>query len=278
MSDRPKRGTRPERGSCLISTMIRFSTWSLISIFLPALRLRILSGYDYGPTHLHRLYVSRNTTNSNLLTIKSGELVIASTTIIGRSGSTLDESNMGRVNQLGGTVLLPLTGIELGQSESSGVGNGIWDYRGGTLEVSLTSGSGLRLSHGRSDSGAGGTARFIMHNPDSGGYVRVLEYHNVSFRGAADGEFSELDPDGVTRGVATTEFHLENGGVRPIQVVGDVVLNNGVDPSTQGIMSTRLELVLDEAPRLDGDRASRFGVVRYRFWVGLRRDPRIRGP
>lgn len=208
-------------------------------------------GSDYGREHLYRLYLSRNTTNSNLITIKSGDMAISSTTIIGRSGSTGTEPNLGRVDQLGGRVRLPSTAMEIGNAEASGWGNGTWDYRGGILEVSLVGGGGLRLAHGRDADGAGGSARFIMHNPGDGGHVRVREYENVSFRGVNDGDHTNLDPDGTTRGVATSEFHFENVATRPIQVVSHLTLNNGLDSNTLGVMSTRLELVLDEAPPVD---------------------------
>ena len=198
------------------------------------------AGSDYGPEHLYRLYISRNTTNSNLLTIKSGNMVLASTTVIGRSGSTTAQENLGRVNQLGGIVQLPLISMEIGNAEASGWGNGVYDYRSGTLEVSLEGGSGLRLAHGTSSDAAGpaGTARFIIHHPSDGGHVRVWEYNHVSFRGVEDGMTTSLDPDGVTRGVAISEFHYENGGVRPIQVASHLTLNNGLEPDTLGTMSS----------------------------------------
>ena len=71
--------------------------------------------------------------------------------------------------------------------------------------------------------------------------MRVSEFNNVAFRGISDGMTTDRDPDGIARGVATSEFHFENGGTRPIQVVGDLTLNNGVEPDTMGTMSTRLE-------------------------------------
>ncbi|HMP05728.1 MAG TPA: dockerin type I repeat-containing protein [Lacipirellulaceae bacterium] len=166
---------------------------------------------DYGPETIYRLYVSRNTTNHNLLTIKSGDLVIESTTIIGRSGSSVGNQNEGRVVQTGGSVRLPTIALDLGQREASGWGNGVWDYRGGVLEVSLVGGNGLRLSAG-GGAGAGGTGRFIMRNPASGGYVRTFVL-NVAANGGPGGFGNSANPDGVNTGVGILEFHFENGGI-----------------------------------------------------------------
>jgi hypothetical protein len=199
---------------------------------------------DYGPETQYRFYVSRNTTNSNLVTIKSGDLVFESSTIIGRSGSTATAQNLGRVNQLGGSVRFPLIALDLGQSEASGWGNGTWDYRGGVLEVSTQGGSGLRLSAGGS-SGPGGHGRFIMHNPSTPGYVRAFDL-NV----AANAGSGALLPDGVNTGVGIVEFHFENGGTRPIQVARNLIINNGTT-ETGAIRSARLDLVLDAAPMVN---------------------------
>jgi hypothetical protein len=55
------------------------------------------------------------------------------------------------------------------------------------------------------------------------------------------------DPDGINRGVATTEFHYENGGTRPIQVAQSLSINNGLQTDTLGTTSSRLDLVLHQA-------------------------------
>src|SRR4029078_8934229 len=138
--------------------------------------LASIIGRDYGPQTLYRLYTARNSTNTSLLTIKSGDLAIESTTIIGRSGSSAAAQNLGRVNQLGGKVQFPLIALDMGNSEASGWGHGTWDYRGGILEVSQSGGNGLRLSSG-SSSGPGGVGRFIMHNPATAGYVRAFDFN-----------------------------------------------------------------------------------------------------
>ncbi len=205
-------------------------------------------GSDYGPEHIYRLYIARNVGTENLLTIKSGDLVISSTTVIGRSGSTTADPNEGRINQLGGRLRLPLTSMDIGLSETSGWGNGVYDYRAGIAEFSLEGGDGLRIAHGRSGTG-NGNGRVIVHNPNSGGYLRTWDFNNVSYRG--DGGAG--NPDGVTQGVAVNEFHFENGGTRPVQVARSLTLNNGQDLTTMATMSTRLELVLNEAPTVNMD-------------------------
>ena len=218
---------------------------------------------DYGPETLYRLYISRNTVNSNTLTIKSGDLAIESTTIIGRSGSTTTTQNLGRVVQKGGSVRLPLTGVDIGQRETSGWGNGEWDYTGGTLEVSLEGTQSLRLSHGSTTAGvgAGGQGRFIMRNPTTGGHVSAWNIQSASYAGSTtDPAFDVLDPDGVTTGVGIFEFHFQNGGTRPIQVLNNLSLNNGLDIATGGTRSSRLDLRLDAAPTLIGGVPQNLGL------------------
>ena len=210
---------------------------------------------DYGPQNLYRLYIARNTTNTNLLTIKSGNMSIADTTVIGRSGSTVSEANLGRVNQLGGSVRLPLTNLDMGNREASGWGNGTWDYEGGTLNVASDGGVGIRLASGGS-AGAGGMGTFIMGNPGngSGGYVRTYDFLVASHSGTNDGIQDDKDPDGVTRGVGIVEFHYNHGGTRPIQVQHNLTINNGqsdVEGDESRIRSSRLTLMLDEPPVVD---------------------------
>lgn len=202
----------------------------------------------YGPQHIYRLYISRAVTSKNILTMKSGDLIIDSTTIIGRSGSTAATANEGRLVQTGGRLRLPTNNLELGNSETSGWGNGVYEYRGGKLEVALTGGTGIRVANGTS-SGPAGVARFIMSNSATPGYVRTWDFANISYRGTADATFTEgADPNGTTRGVAINEFRYSNGGTRPIQVLRNLTLNNGTDAASGAILSTRLELKLDSAP------------------------------
>lgn len=212
---------------------------------------------DYGPETLYRMYISRNTGNTNVLTIKSGDLVIESTTIIGRSGSTAEAQNLGKVVQTGGSFRLPTSTLDLGQREASGWGNGTYDYRGGVLEVQQAGGSqGIRLSAGSATNGTGGKGRFIMHNPTTPGRV-----HTFDFTMASDGN----NGDGMTTGVATVEFHFENGGTRPIQVDRNLSINNGLDSDGIGTRSSRLELVLNSSPTLTAGVPQNLGLFDVNF-------------
>lgn len=205
----------------------------------------------YGPQKIGLLYMSRNVSFQNLLTIK-GDLEVADTAIIGRSGSgtTPELQNLGRINQVDGLVKMSGGNVDLGNREPSGWGNGTYDYRGGSLEILTPDGLGgsLRLSHGGS-SGTGGHGRFIMHNPAMGGHVRA---YNVSLASNVGPDSNNQYPDGINTGVAIMEYHFENGGTRPFQVVNNLSINNGLDSGQLGTRSVRLELALDEAPLLDG--------------------------
>jgi hypothetical protein len=205
----------------------------------------------YGPQVIRELYISRNTTNENLLTIK-GDLTVGlnppNTTAfqVGRSGSTATSLNLGSIVQATGTVSVPSSNLDIGQAEASGWGNGIYDYRGGILDVyNNTTGHGIRLSPGGTTNGSGGVGRLIMHNPATPGYVRTYSMAVAAERTLADG---------LTRGVGVVEFHYENGNTRPIQVMQNISINNGLDssatPSTT--RSSRLSLILDAAPTVDG--------------------------
>ena len=212
---------------------------------------------NYGPQTLHRFYLSRNTPNVNRLTIKSGDLAIGDDTLIGRSGSTATQSNLGLVVQTGGTVRLPDEPLDIGHREASGPGNGTWDYRGGILRIQEVSGQGgIRLSAGSSGNGTGGHGRFIMHNPASGGYVRAFD---MTF--ASDG----TNGDGVTTGVGIAEFHFENGGTRPFQIDRNLSINNGGDDDAIGVRSARLELKLDAAPTLTAGVPQNLGLFDVNF-------------
>lgn len=204
---------------------------------------------NYGPKTVWRMYISRGTTNHNLLTIR-GDLTFSNAfdsvpVIVGRSGSTMESQNLGRINQESGTVLMTQGDLDLAQREASGWGNGIYDYRGGTLEQGLSSGR-FRLSAGGS-AGTGGHGRLIVHNPNTPGHIRIRD-----FQVAAHGGQSGFNPDGITTGVGIVEFHYANGGTRPVQVTENLTLNNGSDnivtPDPTDTRSSRLQLVLDEAP------------------------------
>ncbi len=235
---------------------------------------------------LNRFYLSRNTTNTNILTIKSGSITFATrladpnapvigttdytlqqtpTIIIGRSGSTATMQNEGRVVQLGGTFSTGTgsTTLDIGGREApteanpARWGNGVWDYCGGTLLVQQTTGNGgIRLSAGSSGNGTGGVGKFIMHNPTTGGRVKTFDFTLCS-----DG----TNGDGVQTGVGIAEFHFENGGTRPIQIDRNLTINNGLDADLVGIRSARLDLKLDAAPMLTGNVPQDLGLFDVDF-------------
>lgn len=208
----------------------------------------------YGPQIINQLYISRNTTSSNKLTIK-GDLQTGNIQV-GKSSGTVGVATSGTIVQTGGLVKVVNQALDIAQTDTSndGFGDGTYDYRGGSLQVSLTGGNGLRLTPGttsespNSIAGGGGKARFIMHNPATPGHVRASTFVFGSYAGTANSSTDIGDPDGINRGVSTVEFHYENGGTRPIQVTGNVSLNNGFLPANGSTRSSRLDLHLGAAP------------------------------
>lgn len=207
----------------------------------------------FGPQIVDALYIARNSTNQSVLTVKGDLTVKSSGTTgfrVGFSGSTAQALNEGKLVQLAGKVSVPTTNLDISSWEATGWGNGVYDYRGGILDVynNLT-GHGIRITHGSQANGTGGIGRIIMHNPATEGYVRTYTLTVASDR---------TNGDGITRGVGVVEFHFENGNTRPIQVMQNLSLNNGLDNSPQGSFpastrSSRLSLVLDAAPTVDGN-------------------------
>jgi len=233
---------------------------------------------------INQLYISRDgqsgvaqPTPNNLLTIKSGNLSTGNV-IVGRSSGIRDVATFAQITQKGGTFSVPNSSLDLGQTDTShpGYGNATYDYRGGTLDVSATGGSGLRLSVGTSSAtsdsnpaGAAGIAKLIVHNPTTGGHIRTYDLTSAAYSGVADGVTNSYDPDGITKGVAIFEFHFENGGVRPVQVGHNLAINNGIDTSgatpTMGTRSSRLDLKLDAAPTLTGGIPANIGLFDVDF-------------
>lgn len=232
------------------------------SILVDDTSLPVEQRREFGPQTLYRFYVSRHTTNTNVVTVKSGDLMFApidgsgSIVIIGRSGSTPEDANLGKLVQEGGIIRMPYTDLDLGHKEfdeATGTlrqpGNGIYEYKGGTLDVGYANDNQIRVSHGSTDqAGAGGHGRIIIHNPTTGGHVRAFDINFASYPGIDTGTVTPLDPDGVTTGVGFAEFHYANGGTRVVQAERNVIINNGVDPDSAGTRSSRLVLKLDEAP------------------------------
>lgn len=211
---------------------------------------------DYSYQKIAQLYISRDDDDNpglvpdNTLTIR-GDLEAQGNVIVGRSSGVLGTPTNGKIIQEGGLVKIPLNNLDLGNAETgsrTGNGNGTYDYRGGSLEVSLEGGSGVRLAAGGSG-GVGGVGRFIMRNPgpESPGYVRAFDV-NV----AANEGNSIILADGVTNGVGIIEFH-SNGthGTRPIQVNRNLIINNGGSGTAGAVRSARIDLVLDAPPMVD---------------------------
>jgi hypothetical protein len=233
---------------------------------------------------IQQLYVARAATNTKLpgvptgdglITLK-GDLTATGNVIIGRSSNVRDVATNGTVIQKGGKFVATTGTMDLAQTETSqdGMGNGTWDYRAGTMDISRDGGSGLRLSNGTNSlaldgqvSGAGGIAKLIIHNPaDHLGYVRTFALIFNAYAGNADGVANSFDPNGVTKGVAIAEFHYENGGVRPIQVTQTLTINNGLvdapgPTATQGVRSARLDIKLDSAPLAPGGIPQNLGLI-----------------
>ena len=229
-----------------------------------------LEGPSMTPQHVIReLYMSRNTTNNNLLTIKSGILAPSANVIVGRSTNVVGSVANATIVQTGGIFRVNSNVLDLGNREINSTtsnntwGNGTYDYRGGTLEVSLIGGAGLRLAAGGS-AGASGTGKFIMHNPASEGYVRTYDLL-VAANGGPSGGDPIRDPDGVNTGIGVVEFHFENGGTRPMQILRNLSINNGVDADTFGTRSSRLGLVLGSAPTLNAGVPQNLGLFDVDF-------------
>jgi hypothetical protein len=218
----------------------------------------------FGAQTIRELYISRNTPNTNKLTIK-GNLTLLERWHIGRSSGTRGLGTTGIVVQESGTVTQTVRETDLGQVDTSnvGYGNGTYDYRSGILDIGTTGGNGLRLSVGSNSAsadalkaGPAGVGKFIVHSPATPGRIRVKSLTSAQFAGFQEGVLpdgsdsvfdAQFDANGVTTGVSIFEFHYANGGTRPIQVREGMSINNGVDQTTRGIRSSRLDFVVDQA-------------------------------
>jgi hypothetical protein len=210
-----------------------------------------------------------------LLTIKGDlEMTLGQ---IGRSSDAAGVTANARVRQLAGTVVSTST-LEIASIDTSRLGNSnaIWDYRGGILSVSPLSANALRLSHGSSSNntvssmptGPGGIGRMIIHNPTTAGYVRVGNANLASYGGLADttdGGMTAADPNGTTTGVAIMEFSIDNGATRPLQVTGNVSINNGLTAATSGTRSSRLALSITGAVSAPGGIPANLGLFDVDF-------------
>jgi len=205
-----------------------------------------------------RFYISTSAaTANNKVTLKSGTMhfidkamsvdamgvpnagSLNGTIIIGRGGAT--PGIQGWLVQEGGSFITNEVALDIGHFQTN-VGNGFYEYKGGILEVSLISDSGLRLGHGGS-TGPAGNGTLIVHNSDQPGYIRTWIL-NVG---------SGLGQTGTSsNGSGTLEFHADFNGTRPIQVLNNLSINHQDDTSgtTGNKRSAVLKLVLDEAPEL----------------------------
>jgi hypothetical protein len=212
----------------------------------------------FGYQQIAQLYISRSANPpatsvvpDNTLTLR-GDLESGGPVIVGRSSGIAGTPTNGKIIQQSGLFKIPLSNMDLGNAEGSprtGFGNGVYDYQGGKLEVSLDGGTGLRLAAGGSG-GAGGIGRFIMRNPGptSPGYVRPYDVNVAANEGNAT-----IRANGTTNGVGIFEFHSNGAnGTRPVQVGRDLIINNGGSGTAGSVRSARLELVLDAPPTIDG--------------------------
>jgi hypothetical protein len=219
----------------------------------------------FGRQIINHLYMSRNTINFNKLTIK-GDLTFQERVHVGRSSGVRGQGTNALIIQESGNVEMTLRELDLGQVDTSnpGYGNGVYDYRGGTLKVSTSGGQGLRMSLGSNSivgtdglkAGPAGIGRFIAHNPATPGHIRAFQVVTAGFAGFDEGVTGDpsdsvfdaaYDSNGVTTGVGIFEFHYENGGTRPIQVDTSMFLHNGLENNSKGIRSSLLDFKVDSA-------------------------------
>lgn len=218
----------------------------------------------FGPQIINHLYMSRNTTATNKLTIK-GDLQFNERVHVGRSSGVRGQATNATVIQESGFVNITLRELDLAQVDTSNVGlaNGNYIYKSGTLEVSQQGGSGMRLSSGSNSltsdglkAGPSGIGKFVIHNPATTGHIRVWALVTAAFAGFDEGVTGDpldsvfdpqFDANGETTGVGIFEFRYANGGTRPVQVNTDMTLHNGLENNTKGIRSSRLDLQLDAA-------------------------------
>ncbi len=219
----------------------------------------------YGRQTIYRLYMGREpastsmVANTGVATLRIRGDLQADPTVsdtrwqIGRTSGVADIPSSGMIIQESGTVINNFGDVDLGSSDtglSESFGNGTYEYQGGTFEQGLLTSTRFRLSAGGSSS-AGGIGKLIVHNPATEGHFRVREFYSAAYGGGGTN-----NPDGVERGVAISEFHYANGGTRAVQIAENMFLANGQNSPTSsqpsGIRSSRLGLVLDEAPIVDG--------------------------
>lgn len=199
-----------------------------------------------------RFYISTGSaTLDNKVTIKSGSLEVATSTIpsegggnvqLGRGGSVPDIK--GTIVQTGGSFLVRSDNLDIGNFHTS-PGNGYYEYHGGILEAGLGSASshGIRLAPGGSG-GSGKSGYFAVHNDDAPGRIRTWNFNVAAHM---DGTF------GTTNSTSIVEFFANSEGTRPVQVMNNLTINHQDDSAgSGGKRSAVLKLSLDAAPTLLG--------------------------
>ncbi|HWB54624.1 MAG TPA: hypothetical protein VG722_10540, partial [Tepidisphaeraceae bacterium] len=134
--------------------------------------------------------------------------------------------------------------IELGNVSGSG-NEGDYIYHGGVLSSGQNATSNPGTSPGvRLGVGSGTTGKFVDYNNGPAGNITVSGFF-ISYNSSSTG---------------IVEFHYDNGGIRPIQIVENpnAADSNGVNNSgelsfrnqSSGAQSSRLNLVLDSSPTM----------------------------
>ncbi|HTQ40970.1 MAG TPA: dockerin type I domain-containing protein [Pirellulales bacterium] len=237
------------------------------------------------PYQLGRFYLGNQPSganppaNYNTLTVKSGELDLASQMRIARTDlSSMSETVTGTIVQTGGTVNLQDTNndayLSLGDTTHT---LGIYNYSGGTLlfqtpSTSTSSSPGVRLGNVLT-----ATGKFIDRNTGAAGAIQLANMY-VGYNG-----------------IGILEYHYgldqsSHGDVRPIQIVGtpftgessngQLALRNGVsDGMTPLTQASELSLVLDAAPTVVGGIPQSLGLVSFVSGAsgikGLSTNPKI---
>ena len=203
---------------------------------------------EFDRDTIWRLYLTTGSAmTDNKLTIKSGTLQLlnsgtgsSSQLELGRGGGAAGLK--GVIVQTGGTLAVSENNLQIGNFHVNR-GNGVYEYFGGSLEVALAAGDGIRIAHGGSSGPAAESGTMIIHNGGNSGHIRSWNVRVGSGLGQAG---TNSDAVGIVR------FHANANGTQPIQVENSLLINHQDD--TLGTGNTRsavLQLALDAAPMVD---------------------------